>query len=89
MYDDQHDPVFDDPAYEAYQAELARMCGRAVEYGTASDPSGTTCDQEAGHGGEHSGPDAFGEGRLFWTGGGYCAGDPLPVRGMRYEVGKA
>lgn len=65
-------------AYERYHDEMARMCHVGISTG-GFDPYGTSCDLEGGHDGPHEGPDYFGVGRLRWTGGGTCMGDPLPV----------
>src|SRR6476646_10016954 len=73
----------DDPAYEAYMAELERQC-RATYITGGHDPYGTDCGLDAGHSGPHRGDDPMGnEGQIEWTGGGSCAGDPLPVRNVR------
>jgi hypothetical protein len=67
--------------YEEFEAEMDKMCGRSVTLGPAHDPSGASCELDAGHSGPHRSPSPFGEGVYEWTGGGMCAGDPLPYRG--------
>ncbi len=59
------------------------MCGRSVAFGE----DGASCDKDSGHPEKtHRGPSPFGEGFVEWEGGGYCAGDPLPVRNLRIVV---
>lgn len=63
-----------------------RECGRSVILGSAHDPYGADCELEIGHLGPHRSRDPFGgTGYYEWTGGGMCAGDPLPVRGRFVE----
>lgn len=71
-------------AYDAWCAEMESMCGVGISTG-GHDPYGTSCDLPRGHDGPHEGPDFFGVGRLKWTGGGSCAGDPLPVHIIEHE----
>jgi hypothetical protein len=72
---------YDDPAYLAWCEEMERMCGRSVTLGGA-DPYGATCEKDAGHDGPHRSPNPFGGDDYYeWTGGGMCAGDPLPFQG--------
>ena len=56
-----------------------------ASYVTAgSDPYGTSCDLPAGHRGSHEGEHPLrDDARLSWSGGGYCAGDPLPRTHVR------
>jgi hypothetical protein len=78
-------PEDEDPAYLAYLAEMERTCGRSVTLGPAHDPYGATCELDTNHSGPHRSPDPFGgEGFYEWTGGGTCAGDPLPIRDGRF-----
>jgi hypothetical protein len=75
---------YEDPAYLAFIAEQERMCGASVTLG-GSDPYGATCELDGGHRGPHVSPNPLGgDGTYEWTGGGICAGDPLPVRGARF-----
>jgi hypothetical protein len=70
--------------YDEFIAEQERMCGSSVTLG-GSDPYGATCELDAGHRGPHVSANPFGgDGVYEWSGGGYCAGDPLPVRGARF-----
>jgi hypothetical protein len=71
----QHD---EEVGLEAYYASMENECGNSISTG-GFDPYGTHCDLQHGHTGPHEGSDYFGEGRMTWTGGGSCAGDPLPV----------
>lgn len=49
-----------------------------------NDPYGTDCALSSGHAGPHRGADPFGSsGLIEWSGGGSCAGDPLPYRNVR------
>jgi hypothetical protein len=59
-----------------------RMCGRSITVGPRHDPHGVTCERDEGHSGPHRGP-IFEDQQYEWTGGGMCAGDPLPIRGGR------
>ena len=60
------------------------MCHQSFTRGPSWDPYGTNCELEAGHKGPHRGHDPFGvDAMIEWEGGGYCAGDPLPVRNVR------
>lgn len=69
---------------EEYAHEMERMCSVSIST-QGFDPYGTSCDlerenhptDEHGHL-LHEGPDFFGVGRIRWTGGGSCVGDPLP-----------
>jgi len=70
--------------HDEFLEELDRMCGRSVTLGSAHDPYGATCERDAGHSGPHRSPSPLGEGFYEWTGGGMCAGDPLPVRNARF-----
>jgi len=71
--------------YEEFLAEQERMCGASVTLGGA-DPYGASCELEAGHRGPHVSANPFGgDGTYEWSGGGMCAGDPLPVRGARFN----
>ncbi len=86
-------PDYDD-SYAAWCAEQERLCGRSLTLGASADPYGVTCDKDRGHAGLHAGPDPISEDpdqRVCWSGGGTCAGDPLPVRNVRFgtaeEVG--
>lgn len=55
------------------------QCDAFIDMGPAHDPYGTSCDQPVGHAGPHQGPHPFLEDEdIAWTGGGSCAGDPLP-----------
>ncbi len=64
-------------------ADPQETCGSSYETGGA-DPSGTGCELLAGHTGGHVGPEPIcGDVLISWTGGGYCAGDPLPVRNVQ------
>ena len=70
--------------YDEWVAEQERKCGVSVTLGGA-DPYGATCELDAGHRGPHVSPNPFdGEGTYEWSGGGMCAGDPLPVRNARF-----
>lgn len=72
-----------DRAFEAWIEEQERLCGATAVTG-GHDPSGTDCMLERGHRGPHIGPEPItGEGIVKWTGGGMCAGDPLPIRWVR------
>lgn len=71
----------DDPDYEAWCEEMARQCGRSITIGTED---GSSCELDNGHSGPHRGRNPFDEGYVEWTGGGMCAGDPLPVKDMRF-----
>lgn len=72
---------FEDPAYLAYLEEMERQCGRDVVFGE----DGASCSRDADHPEKtHRGPSPFGEGFVEWEGGGSCAGDPLPVRNVRF-----
>lgn len=71
----------EDPAYLAYLKEMERMCGRSITLGFED---GTSCEKDAGHDGPHRGRSPFADDFVEWTGGGMCAGDPLPVRDMRF-----
>lgn len=70
-----------DPDYIAWQEEMERQCGRSISIG-AED--GTSCELDNGHDGPHRGRNPYDEGFVEWSGGGMCAGDPLPVRDMRF-----
>lgn len=73
------DPREDDPEYRAYCEALDRQCGSSLVMGPHHDPYSTTCDLDMGHTGAHEGWEPIcGETRIKWTGGGSCAGDPLP-----------
>jgi hypothetical protein len=71
--------------------EYDQTCSATYATG-GSDPHATTCDQPRGHykygsntGTQHEGPDAFGGGgRVKWSGGGTCAGDPIPYRDVEF-----
>jgi hypothetical protein len=70
--------------YDKFLAEMERMCGRSVTLG-GTDPYGATCEEEKGHSGPHRSPNPLGgDGFYEWTGGGMCAGDPLPIRNARF-----
>lgn len=67
----------------AFIEKMEKQCGCSISTG-GFDPYGTACDLDKGHDGPHEGPDFFVEGaRISWSGGGYCAGDPLPVRNLK------
>lgn len=71
----------EEAAYDAWCAEQERRCGRDLTMGSPVDPYGVTCDLDRGHAGPHEGDHPLAEtDRVRWTGGGYCAGDPLPAR---------
>lgn len=57
-----------------------QTCGATLTVGS-TDPSSTECDKDEGHPMPHEGDDPLGVEnlRVQWTGGGYCAGDPLPT----------
>lgn len=74
-------PEDDDPAYAAFMAEMERMCGRSITLGIED---GASCELDSGHKGPHRGRSPFGDDFVEWTGGGMCAGDPLPVRDLRF-----
>lgn len=76
----------EDAAYEAWCAEQDAMCNTMLVIGPEHDPSGTSCELENGHDGKHEGPHPIGDGRIKWTGGGMCAGDPLPVRNVEHFI---
>ena len=77
--------LMEDPAYLAWLEEMERMCGRSVSLGSMNDPYAATCELEAGHPGAHRSRNPFGgDGHYEWTGGGTCAGDPLPVTNARF-----
>jgi hypothetical protein len=70
--------------YEEFIAEQERLCGASVTLGSI-DPYGAECALDRGHRGPHVSPNPFGgDGVYEWTGGGSCAGDPLPVRNSRF-----
>lgn len=75
---------YDDPNYDAYLAELDRMCGREYVMGPVHDPSATYCDLERGHSGKHEGDSPFDDGRIRWNGGGFIEGDALPVNDVEF-----
>lgn len=59
-------------------------CGATYVTG-GHDPYGTECDLAAGHPGPHRGANPLGnEGNVEWNGGGWCSGDPLPYRDVRW-----
>lgn len=61
------------------------LCGRSITLGSRQDPYGASCELPIGHSGPHISPDPFGrDGHYEWSGGGTCAGDPLPIRSPRY-----
>lgn len=84
MYD-AHDEIQDE-SYAAWQEAMERECGVGISTG-GFDPYGTSCDLDRGHEGPHEGTDWFGVGRLRWTGGGMCAGDPLPFTIVEHSDG--
>jgi hypothetical protein len=70
-------------AYEAYLTEMDAMCGRSITIGPRHDPYGLSCEEEKGHSGHHRAP--IFEGQWYeWLGGGYAAGDQLPIRDARF-----
>jgi hypothetical protein len=74
--------------FPEYEPEV---CGAQFVTG-GPDPYGTSCDQPPGHypASKHEGDDPiFSEdgNRVRWTGGGSCAGDPLPVRDIEWSDG--
>ena len=70
--------------YEEFIAEQERLCGTSVTLG-GSDPYGASCELDSGHRGPHVSRNPFGgDGVYEWTGGGFVAGDPLPVRNSRF-----
>lgn len=73
-----------DPNYDAYLAELERMCNRSYVMGPVHDPSATYCDRPKGHSGKHEGDSPFDDGRIRWNGGGSIEGDPLPVNDVEF-----
>lgn len=80
------DPM-EDPAYLAWLEEQERLCQRTVTLGAAHDPYSASCELDTGHSGAHRSMSPFGDDRIYeWTGGGYCAGDPLPVTGRFVEM---
>lgn len=72
---------------QEYYEYMESRCGVGISTG-GFDPYGTSCDLDHGHDGPHEGSDWFGVGRLRWTGGGSCAGDPLPFTIVEH-VGEA
>jgi hypothetical protein len=60
-------------------------CGAAFVTG-GHDPSSTECDLAPERTGlPHRGRDPLGgDGYVQWSGGGSCAGDPLPYHGVRW-----
>lgn len=83
--DDGGGPWDEDPAYLAYLEEMERMCGRSVTFGE----DGSSCEKDSGHPEKkHRGPSPYGEGYVEWEGGGWCAGDPLPVRNVVFTDGE-
>jgi hypothetical protein len=72
--------------YDEFIAEQERMCGASTTLGSSADPYGASCELDAGHRGPHVSANPLGgEGTYEWSGGGMCAGDPLPVRGARFR----
>lgn len=65
------------------------LCGREYTFGSAHDPYGTSCEEPAGHNGPHKGLNPLGaaDDYVTWSGGGYCAGDPLPVTNVKWLDG--
>lgn len=72
----QHD-VWADLEAERFE----RLCNRTLLFGSG-ELYQADCDLDAGHDGPHE-ADAM-EGRVSWTGGGWCAGDPLPARNVTW-----
>lgn len=61
--------------------ETPEPCPSTITLGPRHDPTGADCSLPRGHFGVHSSPDPWDRPEpLTWTGGGSCAGDPLPHR---------
>lgn len=59
----------------------------ACTAGFVTGEFGTDCDLDANHPMPHEGQDPMDDRpgkRVQWEGGGFCAGDPLPYRNVRY-----
>jgi hypothetical protein len=93
--DDEYDEYDDgspfDAAHEAWCEEQMRLCSAEFTSGPREDPCGSMCDRGLGHAPHtpHEAADPFaGPGdrmlRVSWSGGGMCAGDPLPPRDVQY-----
>lgn len=71
--------VYEDPEYIAWCAAFENACHATVSIG-AEDSAACDIPATTPHT-THDGPTSLG-GRASWSGGGYCAGDPLPVRNL-------
>lgn len=69
--------------YEEYMAEEDGACGRSITIGPRHDPYGLTCEEEKGHSGSHRAR-IFEDSWYEWDGGGFAAGDQLPIRNARF-----
>jgi hypothetical protein len=67
--------------YDEWLEDQEKMCGASLTMGPAHDSYGTSCELDKGHypATDHKGPHPIADDEeITWTGGGSCAGDPLP-----------
>jgi hypothetical protein len=89
----------EDPEYDAWVTEQERLCDTGFTIGSRFDPTHVSClkdrefhwdpDNKNMHVGEFAlGPRSPGEEPNYvrWTGGGSCAGDPLPRKDEQFEI---
>jgi hypothetical protein len=72
----------EEEAYARHMREQDLLCNASIEMGPRNDLYGSSCELEKGHYPEtdHKGPHPIAENTtITWRGGGYCAGDPLPM----------